>query len=541
MIGSTKRVPSSHVPYHFVFTTAACTDLYRHFWLSKMPQASSIVGRHKTGCSDQKWRLECSVDHRFPSIICARHRWNKKKTKIISGKNAARKSFLSLYQNSKSPVGSQSCVAGLPWKKTLVGNPYGRHGNSPSITSSFSLRAQAVVFSTTVFRCFAVTADALLRSLLLLLLMWWLHWLLLLWQASVLRGGECSHCVVWSVSLPFSFPISHPLPLRPGSGSLQSYPDREPVRLLFWLLATFVDGPARRPQVWSAVYTDPPCISPPCVSVRHVIFFVRRIRFLLRFNAFLFRCHLFFSFVPFQGFNFSSFFSLAPPKPFPLSPVFFTPPELPILSLAPPEPSLLSLAPPEPFLFFLSLSLSLSLLLSSLAPLALSSPPVFFLRRIGKVKCNMWHEDASEMTQNEVTTTHTEARRDGRASAQNSFFEHLDGRTQRSWRNVCSGGLRKPRVVMWMTRAFHVNGHISPKLPPFLILIVWRVPLPDDGRRKLSSRDGREASWLQRGGREPKLRVAALISTRDAKRVVGDFEGTMDTNLPLVLGPQWFT
>ena len=251
-------------------------------------------------------------------------------------------------------------------KKPQVGNPYGRHGNSPSMTSSFSLRAQAVVFSTTVFRCFAVTADALLRSL--LLLMWWLHWLLLLWQASVLRGGECSHCVVWSVSIPSSFPISPPLPLRPSSGSLRPYPHREPVRLLLWLLATFVDSLLRRPQVWSAGYTDPPGVSPSCVSVRHVIFFVRRIRFLLRFNAFLFRCHLFFSFVPFQGLNFSSFFSLAPPEPFPLSLVFLTPPELPLLSLAPPEPLLL---------FFLSFFLSLAPPELS-APLALSSPPVFF-------------------------------------------------------------------------------------------------------------------------------------------------------------------
>ena len=29
-----------------------------------------------------------------------------------------------------------------------------------------------------------------------------------------------------------------------------------------------------------------------------------------------------------------------------------------------------------------------------------------------------------------------------------------------------------------MTRTFHVNGHISPKLPPFFTLIVRRVPLP---------------------------------------------------------------
>ena len=287
-LASAKRAPSSHVSCHFVFTLAACTDLCRHIWSSKMPQASSIVDRHKTGCSDQKkWRLECSVDHRFSSIICACHR-SKKYQNYFRKKCCQEIIFVALPEfgvSCRIPV--MRCRTSL--EKTLVGNPYGRHGNSPSITSSFSLRAQAVVFSTTVFRCFAVTADALLRSL---LLMWWLHWLLLLWQASVLRGGECSHCVVWSVSLPFSFPISHPLPLRPCSGSLRPYPRREPVRLLFWMLATFVDSLPRRPQVWSAVYTDPPGVSPRCVSVRHVIFFVRRIRFLLRFNTFLFRCHL---------------------------------------------------------------------------------------------------------------------------------------------------------------------------------------------------------------------------------------------------------
>ena len=48
---------------------------------------------------------------------------------------------------------------------------------------------------------------------------------------------------------------------------------------------------------------------------------------------------------------------------------------------------------------------------------------------------------------------------------------------RRSWK-VCSGGLRKPRVVTWMTRTFHVSGHRSPKLPPFFTVIVRRVPLP---------------------------------------------------------------
>ena len=68
------------------------------------------------------------------------------------------------------------------------------------------------------------------------LLLWWQ------WQVSVLQGAECFHCVVWSVFLLVSFPISPPLPLQPSSGSLRPCRHRAPVRLPFWLLAMFVDG-----------------------------------------------------------------------------------------------------------------------------------------------------------------------------------------------------------------------------------------------------------------------------------------------------------
>ena len=51
------------------------------------------------------------------------------------------------------------------------------------------------------------------------------------------------HCTVSSVFLFFLFsPISPPLPLRRSSGSLRRCHHREPVRLLFWLLARFVDA-----------------------------------------------------------------------------------------------------------------------------------------------------------------------------------------------------------------------------------------------------------------------------------------------------------
>ena len=53
----------------------------------------------------------------------------------------------------------------------------------------------------------------------------------------------CCGCTVLSFFLSFLFfPISLPLPLQQGSGSLRPCHRREPVRLPFWLLARFVDG-----------------------------------------------------------------------------------------------------------------------------------------------------------------------------------------------------------------------------------------------------------------------------------------------------------
>ena len=75
--------------------------------------------------------------------------------------------------------------------------------------------------------------------LLPLLLLWVLH--LLLW-ANGLPSAKCLRCIFWSVSLPFFFSTSPPLPLRPGSGSLRPCLHRGPVRPPFWLLARFVDG-----------------------------------------------------------------------------------------------------------------------------------------------------------------------------------------------------------------------------------------------------------------------------------------------------------
>ena len=120
--------------------------------------------------------------------------------------------------------------------------------------------------------------------------------------------------------------------------------------------------PSRRPHVWSAVHTDPPCVFPPChVSIRHIIF-VHWIRFLLCSNAFLLRCNLFCSFVPFLGLDFSFFSSL------PLSTHFFL---------------LLFLSPFFLFLRILQLSCLLrSLLLLSRvlrSPLFLHAPPALSL------------------------------------------------------------------------------------------------------------------------------------------------------------------
>ena len=115
-----------------------------------------------------------------------------------------------------------------------------------------------------------VTASVLPRSLLLLLRSW-----LLLLLASGLRRAVC--CFLFSPSFlaPISFfPLSPPLPLRQSSGSLRPVI----VSSLFGCYSGCSPDsstPSRRPDVWSAVHTDPPCVSPPChVSIRHIMLFL---------------------------------------------------------------------------------------------------------------------------------------------------------------------------------------------------------------------------------------------------------------------------
>ena len=106
---------------------------------------------------------------------------------------------------------------------------------------------------------------------------------------------------------------------------------------------------------------------------------------------------------------------------------------------------------------------------------------------------------------------------------------------------VCSGGLRKPRVVIWMTCTFHVNGHILPKFPPFFTVIVRRVHLPRTWSTMLVI-PGCAINQPRIDVEEvdPNIVVAALICFPDAKRVLGDCDGTMHTNVPLVVGSRWF-
>ena len=92
MIGSKRRVRSNHASYHFMFTKAACTDLYRNFSSSKMHCGST----QKTAVWTR--RLECSVDHRASHIISACHRSciRKEKAKI----NLGREIIMAISRNS---------------------------------------------------------------------------------------------------------------------------------------------------------------------------------------------------------------------------------------------------------------------------------------------------------------------------------------------------------------------------------------------------------------------------------------------------------
>ena len=86
-----------------------------------------------------------------------------------------------------------------------------------------------------------------------------------------------------------------------------------------------------------------------------------------------------------------------------------------------------------------------------------------FLRRRGKVKCNLL---TCERIRNETRTRNgNNTQRRSRIAAhwtEDSFFQHLDGRSQP----------RKPHVVTWMTRFLRVNGHRSSELSLFLNIVV---------------------------------------------------------------------
>ena len=86
-----------------------------------------------------------------------------------------------------------------------------------------------------------------------LLLRLWLHWLLLLWQASALRGVECFHCMVLSVCFFFLSPF---LLLCLFGQALGPF---GPVVIASLFGCSSGCSPrsstaSRRPQVWSAVH-----------------------------------------------------------------------------------------------------------------------------------------------------------------------------------------------------------------------------------------------------------------------------------------------
>ena len=137
--------------------------------------------------------------------------------------------------------------------------------------------------------------------------------------------------------------------------------------------------------------------------------------------------------------------------------------------------------------------------------------------------------DASKMTQERDDNNTQRRNRIAAHWNQDSFFEHLDGRSQP----------RKPLVVIWMTCLLQVNGHKSSELSLFFTVVVRRVPLPQTWssifvitgcaiNQPLTDMDVVNPNFV----------VAALICTPDAKRIV-TFEGTIHANVPLGLGPQW--
>ena len=169
-----------------------------------------------------------------------------------------------------------------------------------------------------------------------------------------------------------------------------------------------------------------------------------------------------------------------------------------------------------------------------------------FFRRSGKVKCNLL---TCECIQNKTRTkngnnTHKRSRIAAHWT-EDSFFQHLDGRSQP----------RKPHAVIWMTRLLRVNGHRSAELFPFLtvvvnghVLIALLLSLLWSYSEFLFLRLGRSIFVITgcainqpRTDVEevhPNFLMAPLICTPDAKRIVRDFEGTIHANMPLSLGPR---
>ena len=92
-IGSTKRVRSDQVSYHFVFTKAACTDLFRNLLVEQDAAGELRCGSitNQTVWT-RKWRLEFSVFtflHQTSVIVIVR----EKVTKLLQKKKTARKNL----------------------------------------------------------------------------------------------------------------------------------------------------------------------------------------------------------------------------------------------------------------------------------------------------------------------------------------------------------------------------------------------------------------------------------------------------------------
>ena len=111
MIGSNRRVRSNHSSYHFVFTKAACTDLYRNFSSSKMPQTCSskmpwtcfIVDRPQKRLFGPGEESAVLIIVFHTSSVLVTVRASKKKSKLIQKGT----SLWSFFWNSGSFKGSR--------------------------------------------------------------------------------------------------------------------------------------------------------------------------------------------------------------------------------------------------------------------------------------------------------------------------------------------------------------------------------------------------------------------------------------------------